>query len=193
MSQKRGLFGFTLVELLIALAILGVIATFTIPKILTAQQNERNEAIAKETAAMISAAYQQAQHEGVAQADMVGYTLTQYMNYVSADTTSIIDDRPGIASYDCASQSCIKLHNGGVLLFRSGESFGGTGADNGIPIIFDPDGVYSGSTADSPGKSVIFVLYYSGKLTSFGFIPPPCFYSSIAPIGPAPDPSWFSW
>lgn len=43
--------GFTLAELLIALTILGVIATFTIPKILSSQQDGKLKAIAKETAA----------------------------------------------------------------------------------------------------------------------------------------------
>lgn len=45
---------FTLAELLIALAILGVIATFTIPKVLTANQNGTFKAIGKETAAMLA-------------------------------------------------------------------------------------------------------------------------------------------
>ncbi|MBL8031855.1 MAG: prepilin-type N-terminal cleavage/methylation domain-containing protein [Candidatus Doudnabacteria bacterium] len=40
--------GFTLAELLIALVILGVIATFTIPKVLYANQNTKYNAIAKE-------------------------------------------------------------------------------------------------------------------------------------------------
>ncbi len=39
--------GFTLAELLMALAILGVIATFTIPKILGAQQSSSSNAKAK--------------------------------------------------------------------------------------------------------------------------------------------------
>ena len=51
--------GFTLAELLIALAILGVIATFTIPKILTSQANSQRNAIAKEVMSMISGAHQQ--------------------------------------------------------------------------------------------------------------------------------------
>ncbi|MEB3286218.1 MAG: type II secretion system protein [Vampirovibrionales bacterium] len=46
--------GFTLAELLIALVILGVIATFTIPKILTAQANAQRESVLKETIAMMS-------------------------------------------------------------------------------------------------------------------------------------------
>lgn len=51
--------GFTLAELLIAVAILGEIATFTIPKIINAQQSGQKKAIFKETFSSISAlAYQ---------------------------------------------------------------------------------------------------------------------------------------
>lgn len=50
--------GFTLAELLIALSILGVIATFTIPKVLQSQQNGKYNTMAKEAIATISQAYQ---------------------------------------------------------------------------------------------------------------------------------------
>ncbi len=45
--------GATLAELLIALALLGVIATFTIPKILNSQAPQRKMAIFKESIAAI--------------------------------------------------------------------------------------------------------------------------------------------
>lgn len=50
--QRR--LGFTLAELLIALTILGVVATFTIPKILSSQQNDKKKAVFRETIAMFS-------------------------------------------------------------------------------------------------------------------------------------------
>ncbi len=53
---NKGKIGFTLAELLIALAILGLIAIFTIPKLLNAQSNARNRAIFKEDFSAISQA-----------------------------------------------------------------------------------------------------------------------------------------
>lgn len=47
--------GFTLAELLISLAILGVIATFTIPKVLNAQQDSKRKAVLRETLASLEA------------------------------------------------------------------------------------------------------------------------------------------
>ncbi|MCE3235965.1 MAG: hypothetical protein K0Q50_2145 [Vampirovibrio sp.] len=51
--------GFTLAELLISLSILGIIATFTIPKLLMNQRVSAYNASAHESAASISGAYQQ--------------------------------------------------------------------------------------------------------------------------------------
>lgn len=48
--------GFTLAELLIALLILGEIATFTIPKILSSSQNAQKNAVFKETIGALSEA-----------------------------------------------------------------------------------------------------------------------------------------
>jgi prepilin-type N-terminal cleavage/methylation domain-containing protein len=56
MERFRRVFsGFTLAELLISLAILGVIGTFTIPKILGANQNKQNVNLLKEAVSALSA------------------------------------------------------------------------------------------------------------------------------------------
>ena len=47
-------FGFTLAELLIALLILGVVATFTIPKVLQSQANSQKKAVFRETLAVVA-------------------------------------------------------------------------------------------------------------------------------------------
>jgi prepilin-type N-terminal cleavage/methylation domain-containing protein len=48
--------GFTLAELLIALAILGIIATFTIPKVLSSQNNAKRNALFREAIAALNVA-----------------------------------------------------------------------------------------------------------------------------------------
>jgi prepilin-type N-terminal cleavage/methylation domain-containing protein len=157
--------GFTLAELLISLAILGVIATFTIPKILTSQQNAQYNALSKETIAMVAAAYQQAQLAGTVTTATKLQDLTSYMNYVALDTASTIDGFPGGVTPTCSNTSkCLKLHNG-ALLYLDGNSF----ADNGGQVVFaviDPDGRSTG-VQDSQGM----LLYYTGRVITYVDLP----------------------
>jgi prepilin-type N-terminal cleavage/methylation domain-containing protein len=187
--------GFTLPELLICLTILAEIATFTIPKLLTAQQNTQYNAKAKEAASIVAAAFQQAQITGQVTASTTGANLTQYINYV-ATTTASIDATPNdTGTQSCASPyTCIKLHNGGVILFDTG-SFGGTATTNGVWFEFDPDGVLtSNSTTTGAGQSVQFWLYYTGRISELGSIAPNTtnFYQTQN-ANSARTPSWFSW
>lgn len=196
-TPKSGLSlrGFTLAELLISLAILGVIATFTIPKILSSQQNSSNNAKAKEVAAMIAGAYQQLQLAGTVTASTKPSDLTPYMNYVSYDTSgTTIDSVPGFTSRVCnATPPCIWLHGGGILWLPNG-TFGGISNLHIIEFSFDPDVTYSGSAADSTGKAVQFSLYYNGFLTTRGQVKANTCNSGGCLINPgAFDPSWFSW
>ena len=57
MKQRYSQPAFTLAELLIALAILGVIATFTIPKILSGSTDAKWNASAKGAMTMVEGAY----------------------------------------------------------------------------------------------------------------------------------------
>lgn len=176
---------FTLAELFIALAIMGVIAVFTIPKVLQIQQNQGSKAKAKEAAASVSAAYQAYLLQNKPSVTMTAQDLLPYFNYVRIDTTSRIDEGPGYDSPpQCGSgyySSCLVLHNGSILALTTDQFQNYNPA--AIWVLFDPDGTYAGGTADGPSKSVWFALYMNGKINTWGE------YESV----PADDPSWFSW
>lgn len=147
--------GFTLAELLISLAILGVIATFTIPKILSSSQSGQNTAVAKEAASMVSGAFSNySLTSGIAAGTTAG-AMTSYMNYVGTTNTGTI------GSLDCTKGVCLKLHNGGALEYDTGVTFNGTGAANGIYFNVDPDGSGSATAAT-------FIQYANGRLTTYG-------------------------
>jgi prepilin-type N-terminal cleavage/methylation domain-containing protein len=176
--------GFTLAELLISLAILGVIATFTIPKIITAQRDAKFNAIAKEAAAMVTGAYQQYQSQNTPTSNTGISTLTPYMNYVSTDSSTIIDHMYGSNGYACGSGGsggCIRLHNGAIIRYNTSVGFGGTASTDNIWFAVDPDGVYSGTT-NGYGKAIEFIFYYNGRISTRGM-----------ENGTTQDPPWFSW
>ncbi|MGE0200204.1 MAG: type II secretion system protein [Candidatus Melainabacteria bacterium] len=188
--------GFTLAELLMALAILGVIATFTIPKVLYAGQQGQYAGVAKEDIAAISGAYESYKLNNVPGSGFTMDELTPFLNYVKVDSTTLIDDNPGdSASLDCASYTCLVMHNGSILLYHPGESMGGTNTNNALFIQIDPNGRLDvNSLADGPGKGVEIRLFYNGRVTSVENIPPnTC--DSWACNGPVAngDPSWFTW
>lgn len=179
-------------ELLITLAILGEIATFTIPKILTSQQNGQKNALAKEAMATIAAAYQMAQLNGIVSDSTRLQHLTPYMNYVAVDTSSTIDDHVGFGSLGCSGAfPCYRLHSGALLMDRAG--LGGTATTNAMVMHLDMEGNYSGSTTGS-GKSVQIIVFYNGRIASRGVLTSG-FTSSIGPWATEPhaDPPWLSW
>jgi len=192
--------GFTLAELLIALLILGEISTFTIPKIIYSQQNQKYNAVAKESAAMISGAYQQYQYSGNSITTMSAGALTPYFNYLSIDTSgTLIDDVSTGGSITCsAANPCFKLHNGATI-HHWGDNFCST-PPTAIPYDLDPDGVYSGTTNGS-GKSVRFFLYNTGRITTEGALDTNTQWSNTGSSTcqlsrsalPSHDPSWLSW
>ena len=176
--------GFTLAELLIALAILGVIATFAIPKVLNAQQDGRKNAVAKEAAAAVSEAYQAFQLENTVMSSTGMPDLTPYLNYVKFDTATVVDHKPGNSSVNCAGGTinCLKLHNGAILWYASAFGvFNGTDPTDKLFFLVDPDGIYN--NGDVSGKAVEFALFTTGRLQSRGAMN----------NDPAADPPWFSW
>jgi len=161
--MRKSYRGFTLAELLIALAILGVIATFTIPKVLQASTSGQNTAIAKEAASMVSGAFSAYQLDNAVAAGTTAGAFTSYMNYVTVDTVTAYT---GTFTGDTALQTCtatlacLKLHNGGVLQYDTGESFAGTASTHAMYFNLDPDG-------NGTRGRITFVQYANGRMTTY--------------------------
>lgn len=184
-------------ELLIVLAILGVIATFTIPKILAAQQNSQSRALAKEAAATMAQAFQKAQLEGTITSTSSVQDLTPYINYVSIDSSGTsIDAPPNVSGRTCTVNNiCLQLHSGSILWLPN-QQFGGTSTLHAINYEFDPiPGQQTSSTVDGPYKSIQFELYFNGQTTTYGSVKPGSSINGNSPYNPVSnrDPSWFMW
>lgn len=189
--------GFTLAELLIALGILGVIATFTIPKVLNAQQSSQNRAVTKEAAAAVSGAHTVLQLNSTLSGSSTIMDLTPYLNYVKVGTTGTVDGLPAAAtgypaSYNCSTTSliCLRLHSGAVLIAVRANNFGGTASTNAFDFVIDPDGRLA-----SDRSSVGFLMYYSGQLTTRATVRANTTDGdgSVYNPGTGMDPSWFDW
>ena len=191
--------GFTLAELLIALLILGVIATFTIPKVLNSQAGSQSKSVAKEVVGMVSGAYQAYVQENAANAGMTMADLTPYFNYVRTSTVGTYDgvSNTSTCAYgavDCVgSHGCLVLHNGTLFRYDRTATFGGTGSNRAHWFFVDPDAKLSGS-GNTAGRGAYFSLFYSGRISDW----------DKSPAGTQNDsenwgassgctPSWFSW
>lgn len=191
--------GFTLAELLIALAILGVIATFTIPKVLNAQADSKFKATAKEAAGIVAEALHQVRlREGITATTTAG-TILPYLNYVKQETFGLVDNGQGLGTLNCAgTATCLRMHNGGTLVFWATDAFCGLNTTNALPFFWDPDGT-TDSTTNGPGKSLMLFIDADGRLRTKGTILPNtthgttggCFTTNNPDVNN--DPPWFSW
>ena len=187
--------GFTLAELLIALLILGVIATFTIPKVLQSNQSNHWNATARETMAAVSEAYSVYRFENTVSASFNGGSLSPYFNYVKRDSSKNIDSQQGQGLWSCnaTNRICLDLHNGGTLFTFSDQTLNNLATTNAIQFWYDPDGIYIG-TNEGPGKSLRFFLYYNGKVNTIGDIETEaCDSSSCVTKNTSRVANWFSW
>ncbi|MCE3236435.1 MAG: hypothetical protein K0Q50_2626 [Vampirovibrio sp.] len=115
--------GFTLAELLVSLAILGVIATFTIPKVLYTSQNAQKQAVLKETISSLQAVFTNNWTQGniVPGGSLNGSYLLNGMNAVkvcsgNAQTqgcwTQVLDGGTSVE----AGMPGLLLHNGAKII-----------------------------------------------------------------------------
>ena len=159
--------GFTLAELLIALAILGVIATFTIPKVLNSQQSSERISIFKETIAAIN----QAAYEMTLTGELYDYASQQavyrnklnYVEFCSDATAGGCWSGIGGAT---SAQGGFIFHNGASAAgFRLGHT-----ANLGWEEIFlDWNGPNEGSNTMGDDQIALSICYNSAapQFTSF--------------------------
>ena len=116
-SQK----GFTLAEVLIALALLGVVAAFTIPKVLQASNGADNIAKVKEVAGTLESSWYNKKLQGTLTTGAnikLWDNLTDLNTIASARTTA--DALLGGAAHLCGSTGTYKLANLGYVQFANG-------------------------------------------------------------------------
>jgi prepilin-type N-terminal cleavage/methylation domain-containing protein len=183
---------FTLTELLVALAVLGLITSFIIPKVISDINSRGYNTSLKQCMATITNEYQTYIASTIPNANTSSNMILKNLNYIEIDTTSTITGLYGttVRSYQCTPSGyapgtgiCYKLHSGGVLMaYAQQETFGGTTPNNVIPYLFDPDG--NGSTT-----GVIIFLYFNGRVVTYSKLlsnSP----SALWNYNPLPDPSW---
>lgn len=160
--KKMSYKGFTLAELLIALAILGVIATFTIPKILNNATSGQNTAIAKEAASTISGAFSGYMLDNTIDANTNTSAIIGLINYVRITTIS----SGGTNAINCTTgggRLCMVLHSGAYIGMVTTQSYNTVGTNSSyLTYNIDPDGT---GTAVGAGSVVI---YSNGRFTTGG-------------------------
>jgi prepilin-type N-terminal cleavage/methylation domain-containing protein len=197
--------GFSIVELLITLAIMGLLAVFTIPPLFqvpASRSNTKYTTMAKDVTLMVVSAYERYKLVNPSVSPNMTFShLTPYLNYLQLDlSNSSRVDGPLSGSWKTGSQTCgtqfvgtnrcYPLHNGGVIWICDLYSFGGINTTtNAIWFNFDPDG-------SGPAEALQIWLTYGGRIYTVKNLPTTMTVGYIFSTGSqAPttqDASWFT-
>lgn len=171
--------GLTLSELLIGLAIIGMIAALTIPKIIQASQSQQLNANARDAMTLVSGAYADFETENAPATSTTFLDLLSYLTFSrnfygqSAVTVDPPPNGTNITAFGCSGSTCtltaagsasaVRLKSGAVVVFPRTISFSATTGNVALPFLVDPDGERTGTA-----NSVEFWLYVDGTIKSLG-------------------------
>jgi type II secretory pathway pseudopilin PulG len=176
------------------LAILGLIAVFTIPKVLQAQHDSKWNAMTKEAmAATQNAVWNYKLEVGLTDNTEFGGMVNR-INFVKSQPCGL---------FDSSSFTCLTLHSGGVLAYRTSNGPDIGDADNPLcawKFHFFPGG-YSNDIANdtvNPNDQQPFFVYSDGALRADGETKAGTGIYSCGNTGWGPgtdggNRSWFSW
>ena len=153
--NNRSLQGFTLSELLVSLAVLGLIASFAIPKVLTAVGESSSRAIGREAFGMISEAYQviRSNNNGNVPRATTAQNLIDTMNYARLGTGG-----NGQGAVTNGTTASIVLQNAAQIAFVPDDSFvGAAGTVGVIGFTIDPDGSDTSGAPDTSANGPVTV------------------------------------
>lgn len=158
--------GFTLSELLIALAVLGLIAIFAVPKVLNAVGNSAMMAVTKESMAAMMDAYHglgSTQTTGAFAASTRAALMVKRLNFVRScpnlTATGEVDSTGECDFSSSATGAChILMHNGTIISLLLDDNFNDIPGNTGsVGFYIDPDGAGDAH----PGR---FAISYDGRL-----------------------------
>jgi prepilin-type N-terminal cleavage/methylation domain-containing protein len=203
--------GFSLVEVVIAIAIVAFIAGIAIPGIMTSASNNKRLGVIKQTMSIIGDAFnnkleanQIDTNAGFEQFMNVGNEGVKYTRYFPGTTAATqvsftIDPPPNpIILCNTGSLLCVgttdgstrafTLKNGAYVIFNTAIRFG-TAANAALPLVVDPDG-----EARDDFNTVGLWLYADGRIRTNRTIEPNTTYftgstQTVNPSGTS-DPAW---
>jgi prepilin-type N-terminal cleavage/methylation domain-containing protein len=184
--------GFTLSELLIALAILGLIATFTIPKVLTSVGEKGNLNVAKEVLSSITSAYDviRSESNGYGATTINGADILNKMNFVQVFSTDVSWPLAATGHVDCvAATPCYQLHSGAVIQTTAADTFA-TQTLGTIAFNIYPDG---GKTTASPAPLTALLTNDGRLITGTNLVFGTNTYTVAGGFAAAALPTWFAW
>jgi prepilin-type N-terminal cleavage/methylation domain-containing protein len=200
MTYKQRSSGFSLIEIMVAIVLLGVLASILLPTLKTDISTEKNRGITLDAVAELAQAYVKYQKDALPDATTSADDLVQEMNFIRIinDSSYNVQVAEATSPLPCttlapcalwvspcdAATPCVLLQNGALIQYDVDLTFAGTGYNsNALHFVVDPD-------ADGDETATSLVMFFSGRMTTVRYAPMAVFDAADGlPVGPV-DPEY---